>query len=132
MAEAEPTASSTGASRSKYGDKTLPELFSEVAKIQEALENTEESTASDKNQRLIKEGTEMSEIAINMINELGLFSINEEIEEVQTAEIKYMLMSAYLAYLYCLNTHIPRKDAVQKNYSMLQRFPKTCPAVWCC
>jgi len=106
--------------------RTLPELYKSVVAITDELDTTEESTASDAIQARLKEGIEISEKVIAMVNELSLFSINEDIDEVQTEQIKYMLMSAYLGYLTCNNTHLPRRQAVTKAIMCYKDFLRLC------
>jgi len=119
MAEAQPVIDNEG-------DKTLPELYTSIVTIQEEIETTEDSTSCDKNQIKLKDGIEMAELAIQMVNELSLFSVNEDIDEVQTEQIKYMLLSAYLGYFTCLNCHMARKLAVQKTIMCYKDFLRLC------
>nr|KAG5692360.1 hypothetical protein BaRGS_007973 [Batillaria attramentaria] len=70
-------------------------------------------------QRLVLQGEvrkilAKAEQAIYMVNQLQLFSDNEEIDEVASNEIKYMLLPALLAYFHNLNTHASRLETVQK------------------
>ncbi|BFZ22268.1 hypothetical protein BsWGS_25307 [Bradybaena similaris] len=94
---------------------TLPECFDFVFKLHEEFETTSESTSSDRLQKRLREGTLLCEKAIRTVNQLELFSRNEDIDEVSTNEIKYMLLSAFLAYLTGLDTHLSRSVAVNKS-----------------
>jgi len=96
-------------------DFTLPEYFDLVFKLYHLLETTNESTSSDNIQSKLKKGTLACEKAIKMVNVLELFSRNEDIDEVSTDEVKYMLLSAFLAYFSGLNTYTPRNFAVNKS-----------------
>uniref|UniRef100_A0A0B7AP58 Immunoglobulin-binding protein 1 n=1 Tax=Arion vulgaris TaxID=1028688 RepID=A0A0B7AP58_9EUPU len=103
---------------------TLPECFDLVFKLHQDLETTNESTSSDQIQKRLRDGTILCERAIRIVNELNLFSFNEEIEEVSTNEVRYMLLSAFLAYLSGLNTHLPRIMAVNKSKLCYSDFLK--------
>lgn len=116
----------SAATKDSKETETLPELYNSIVKIQEYVEVAEESTASDSIQCRLKDGIEKTERAINMVNELSLFSSNEDIEEVQTAEIKYMMMSAYMGFFSCLNIHLPRKEAVTKTMMCYKDFLRLC------
>ncbi|CAG5120470.1 unnamed protein product [Candidula unifasciata] len=96
-------------------NRTLPECFDFVFKLHEEFETTSEPTSSDHLQKQLREGILLCEKAIRIVNDLQLFSNNEDFEEVSTNEIKYMLLSAFLAYLTGLNTHLPRSVAVNKS-----------------
>ncbi|XP_059150330.1 immunoglobulin-binding protein 1-like [Physella acuta] len=93
---------------------SLPECYDRVFNLHQILEKTEESMASDKIQGQLRDGIIVTERAIQMVNDLDLFSRNEDIDEVSTNELKYMLLSAFLGYFICLNTHLPRPQAVAK------------------
>ena len=62
----------------------------------------------------IKEGIEAAERAILMVNKLHLFSNNEELEEVATNEIKYVLflltLIAQIFIVACLFTQTHAHD----------------------
>ncbi|XP_055859683.1 immunoglobulin-binding protein 1-like [Biomphalaria glabrata] len=94
---------------------TLPECFDHCYNLHCYLDKTDESMASDKVQVKIKEGIKMAEKAIRMVNSLELFSRNEDIEEISSNEIKYMLLSAFLGYFIGLNIHLPREMAVKQS-----------------
>lgn len=67
-----------------------------------------------------------TEQAIHMVNQLHLFSENEEIEEVASNEIRYMLLSALLGYFHNLNQHASRLDSVHKAKSHYRDFLQMC------
>ncbi|CAL1536193.1 unnamed protein product [Lymnaea stagnalis] len=96
-------------------ERTLPECFDLVFNLHQYLERTDESMASDKIQVKLREGVLTAEKAIAMVNSLQLFSRNEDVDEVSTNEIKYMMLSAFLGYFTGLNTHLSRKEAVKRS-----------------
>ncbi|KAK3786509.1 hypothetical protein RRG08_039155 [Elysia crispata] len=94
---------------------TLPECFDKVFKMHQYFDKTDDSSSSDIFQGKLRQAIESTQRAIRMVNDLDLFSRNEDIEEVATNEVKYMLLSAYLGYFTGLNTHMSRADAVMKS-----------------
>ncbi|KAH9490413.1 Immunoglobulin-binding protein 1b [Bulinus truncatus] len=96
-------------------DLTLPECFDHIYNLHCFLDKTNDSMASDKIQAKIREGIKLAEKAIKMVNSLELFSRNEDIDEVSSNEIKYMMLSAFLGYFIGLNTHLPREHAVKQS-----------------
>ncbi|GFN86361.1 immunoglobulin-binding protein 1-like [Plakobranchus ocellatus] len=95
--------------------RSLPECFDFVFKMHQYFDKTDDSSSSDKFQGKLRQAIESTQRAIRMVNDLDLFSRNEDIDEVSTNEVKYMLLSAFLAYFTGLNTHMPRSDAVMKS-----------------
>lgn len=90
------------------------------------IEQTEESTGSDKIQGEVRKALAKAEQAIFMVNQLQLFSDNEEIEEVATNEVKYMLLPALLANFHALNTHASRLETVLKAKNHYKDFLRMC------
>lgn len=68
-------------------------------KIFEDVDNTNESLSSDAVQNKVKLGLNMLEEASRMVAQLSLFSRNEELEEIATVDLKYMLLPALLGAL---------------------------------
>ncbi|RUS70615.1 hypothetical protein EGW08_021619 [Elysia chlorotica] len=94
---------------------TLPQCFDNIFKMHQYFDKTDDSSSSDIFQGKLRQAIEKTQKAIRMVNDLNLFSRNEDIEEVATNEVKYMLLSAYLGYFTGLNTHMSRADAVIKS-----------------
>ncbi|XP_062575460.1 immunoglobulin-binding protein 1-like [Saccostrea cucullata] len=80
------------------GEERLPDLYETVWSCWEKLNSTEEPSSSYNVQKTIITGITAGMKAIRMVNELCLFSSNEEIEEVATNEIKYLLLPAFVGY----------------------------------
>ncbi|XP_070174930.1 immunoglobulin-binding protein 1-like isoform X2 [Littorina saxatilis] len=74
----------------------------------------------------VRKAIAKTEQVIFMVNQLQLFSDNEEIEEVSSNEVKYMLLPALLAYFHNLNTHASRLETVVKAKSHYKDFLKMC------
>lgn len=68
-------------------------------KIFEEVDNTNEALNSDAVQNKVKLGVNMLEEASRMVTQLNLFSRNEELEEIATVDLKYMLLPALLGAL---------------------------------
>ncbi|XP_068596617.1 immunoglobulin-binding protein 1 [Brachionichthys hirsutus] len=65
----------------------------------EELDSTHEPLASAGVQARVRRGLRMLEEASGMVAQLDLFSSNEELEEVATADLKYLLLPALLGGL---------------------------------
>ncbi|XP_068450906.1 immunoglobulin-binding protein 1 [Clinocottus analis] len=77
----------------------LSELLERGWKIFEEVDGTNEPLASTSIQVLVKRGISMLEEASSMVALLDLFSRNEELEEIATADLKYLLLPALLGAL---------------------------------
>lgn len=107
-------------------EQRLPEIYKEIMKSYDVLEATEESLNSDKNQGHVRHGCELCKTAIEMVNKLSLFSNNEEIEEVATNEIKYMLLPALMGYFLSKNTVRERLRVVTESQEFYKDFVRLC------
>ncbi|KAL8608073.1 hypothetical protein ACOMHN_023889 [Nucella lapillus] len=107
-------------------ESALSSLFKSLWATPLMIEQTEESTSSDKIQGELRKALEKAEQAISMVNQLHLFSDNEEIEEVATSEVRYMLLPALLGYFHTLNTHAGRLDTVTKAKNHYRDFLRMC------
>jgi immunoglobulin-binding protein 1 len=79
-------------------DCSLPQLFSHVQKAIEGLESTDKGSLKDTAQ-LITELLRRLRKAALLIDSLGLFSPNEDLDDVAGADIKYLLVPYYHADL---------------------------------
>ncbi|KAK7477218.1 hypothetical protein BaRGS_00031529 [Batillaria attramentaria] len=111
---------------SKTDESTLSSLFKEIWDAYLYMEHQEDPTGSDKVQGEVRKILAKAEQAIYMVNQLQLFSDNEEIDEVASNEIKYMLLPALLAYFHNLNTHASRLETVQKAKTHYRDFLRMC------
>ncbi|XP_076437310.1 immunoglobulin-binding protein 1-like [Babylonia areolata] len=107
-------------------ETTLSSLFKSLWATHLMIEGSEESTGSDKIQGELRKALAKAEQAIFMVNQLHLFSDNEEIEEVATNEVKYMLLPALLGYFHALNTHASRLETVLKAKNHYKDFLRMC------
>ncbi|XP_053535394.1 immunoglobulin-binding protein 1 [Ictalurus punctatus] len=77
----------------------LSELLDSGWKLYEELDKSNEPTNSDSVQIKIKRGIKQLEEATKMVSQLNLFSRNEELDEISTADLKFLLLPALLAAL---------------------------------
>lgn len=119
----------------------LSELFDQGWGALEELENTHEPLASIGVQERLQRAIRSLESASRRVAQLELFSRNEELEEVCTSELKYLLLPALLGALTLKQTSRERRleivqtarayflDYLQrcKNYSVSKfHMPKAC------
>ncbi|KAK5865289.1 hypothetical protein PBY51_016464 [Eleginops maclovinus] len=72
----------------------LCDLLERGWKIFDEVDSTNEPLASTSIQVRVKRGISMLEDASAMVAQLDLFSRNEELEEVATADLRYLLLPA--------------------------------------
>lgn len=78
---------------------TLSECFKKGMDLMKKIENCDESSTSASYQERMKTAVEHFLLSQNKISMVNLFSRNEDLEEVHTNELKYFLVSAFLADL---------------------------------
>ncbi|ERE65129.1 immunoglobulin-binding protein 1 [Cricetulus griseus] len=72
----------------------LPELFETSKKLLEEVEETTEPTGSGTVQDKVSKGLDLLEKAAGMLSELDLFSRNEDLEEIASTDLKYLMVPA--------------------------------------
>ncbi|XP_032745622.1 immunoglobulin-binding protein 1 [Rattus rattus] len=72
----------------------LPELFETSTKLLEELEVAAEPTGSQTIQDKVSKGLELLEKAAGMLSQLDLFSRNEDLEEIASIDLKYLMVPA--------------------------------------
>uniref|UniRef100_UPI00398E6A48 immunoglobulin-binding protein 1 n=1 Tax=Pristiophorus japonicus TaxID=55135 RepID=UPI00398E6A48 len=121
--EAEATCSQTGPAESPK----LTDIFESGWKLHEDAESSNEAPNSESFQRKVRRGVELLEQATRMVNQLDLFSRNEELEEIATADIKYLLLPVLLGALTMkLGNSAKRLEHVQKAQVYFMDFLKRC------
>ncbi|XP_077993668.1 immunoglobulin-binding protein 1-like [Glandiceps talaboti] len=106
----------------------LSDIFDRAWKIQLDLESSDEPTNNDNYQINVKKAIKLFEECTQMVNELSLFSDNEELEEITTSSLKYLLLPAFLGDL-CLKVtggSVTRLAQVQKAKVYYRDFLKRC------
>lgn len=108
--------------------KTLSELFHEAFEIQSDIEISDEPTNSEKTQIEIKRGLEMLETISSNLKDLALFSANEELDEVSTIDLKYLLVPVVAGVL-TISTQTPienRLPTLVKAETLLREYLRQC------
>ncbi|KAM8908711.1 immunoglobulin-binding protein 1 [Spinachia spinachia] len=105
----------------------LSDLLERGWKIFEEVDSTNEPLASNSIQVRIKRGITMLEEASSMVALLDLFSRNEELEEIATADLKYLLLPALLGALTMKQTgRDKRLEVVRTARGHFMDFLKRC------
>ncbi|XP_049623270.1 immunoglobulin-binding protein 1 [Suncus etruscus] len=86
----------------------LSELFETCKQILEEIELATEPSGSKMFQNKVVEGLEFLKKATEMLTQLDLFSRNEELEEIASADLKYLMVPAFQGSL-TLKQVNPRK-----------------------
>ncbi|XP_069543583.1 immunoglobulin-binding protein 1 [Brachyistius frenatus] len=127
MADLESSSSVTGPSDSETGPPKLSELLDRGWKIFEEVDSTEEPLSSTSVQVRVRRGVSLLEEAAGMVAQLDLFSRNEELEEVSTADLKYLLLPALRGALSLkLSGRDRRLDAVRTARAHFMDFLRRC------
>lgn len=96
-------------------------------KIFEDVDNTNEALNSDAVQNKVKSGLSMLEEASRMVAQLNLFSRNEELEEIATVDLKYMLLPALLGALTLKKINRDKRlEIIQTAQAYFNDFLKRC------
>lgn len=96
-------------------------------KIFEDVDSTNEALNCDAVQNKVKLGLSMLEEASRMIAQLNLFSRNEELEEIATVDLKYMLLPALLGALTLKKINRDKRlEIIQTAQAYFVDFLKRC------
>ncbi|KAM4554530.1 immunoglobulin-binding protein 1 [Odontesthes bonariensis] len=105
----------------------LSEILDRGWKIFEDVDSTNEPLGSNSVQVRVKRGVDMLEEASGMVAQLNLFSRNEELEEIATADLRYLLLPALLGALYMKQTSRDKRlQMVQKARVYFMDFLRRC------
>ncbi|XP_072532771.1 immunoglobulin-binding protein 1 [Salminus brasiliensis] len=105
----------------------LSELLDGGWKSLEEVENCAEPTGSSPVQVKVKRGIKQLEEALSMVEQLDLFSRNEELDEVATADLKCLFLPAVLAALTLKQVNVAQRlDHVQKARRHFMDFLRRC------
>ena len=104
----------------------LSEIYENIWKNYKLLEETEDNISSPKIQNIVKNSNELCINAIEKINQLNLYSENEDIEEIPTNELKFLLVPAFLGYFYNKDTSENRGQIVKKCKDLYTNFLVLC------
>ncbi|XP_062844605.1 immunoglobulin-binding protein 1 [Trichomycterus rosablanca] len=105
----------------------LSDLLDLGWKLYEELEKSNEPTGSDSVQIKVKRGIKHLEEAERMMLQLELFSRNEELDEISTADLKYLVLPALLAALVMKQVNMSKRlEIVQRARSHFLHFLARC------
>jgi len=110
-------------------EKKVSQLFTECWKMYFDIEDSSEPSLSSKYQSDLTSAISATSHLYKVVNELDLFSCNEEIEEVATSDLKFILTSAILGKLYMKKTckdASERPKVLESSSEFLKKFLKLC------
>ncbi|KAJ8348818.1 hypothetical protein SKAU_G00274070 [Synaphobranchus kaupii] len=105
----------------------LPDLLDRGWKLFDDVDSTNEPTGSNPIQVKVKRGIMQLEEATRMVAQLDLFSRNEELEEIATADLKYLMLPALLGALTMKQVNMAKRlEQVQSARVYFLDFLKRC------
>ncbi|KAJ8401817.1 hypothetical protein AAFF_G00377880 [Aldrovandia affinis] len=105
----------------------LSDLLDRGWKFFEEVDSTNEPTGSNPIQVKVKRGMLQLEEATRMVAQLDLFSRNEELEEIATADLKYLMLPALLGALTMKQVNIAKRlEHVQGSRVYFMDYLKRC------
>nr|XP_030128327.3 immunoglobulin-binding protein 1 isoform X2 [Taeniopygia guttata] len=110
------------------GGPRLAELLAVGRRLWDELEaSTEPSSGAPAVQDKVRQGLEALQRAAAMVEQLELFSENEELEEIPSADLKFMLLPALLGALTLKQVELSRrKEHLENAREHFLRFLKLC------
>ncbi|XP_076005348.1 immunoglobulin-binding protein 1 [Genypterus blacodes] len=127
MAETEKTSVAQQQQNADTESPKLSEMLDRGWRLYEEVDTTEEPLGSNSIQVKVKRGIRMLEEASMMVAQLVLFSHNEELEEIATADLKYLLLPALLGALCMKQTSREKRlDIVQTSRAYFMDFLSRC------
>uniref|UniRef100_A0A8C3JQC3 IGBP1 protein n=1 Tax=Calidris pygmaea TaxID=425635 RepID=A0A8C3JQC3_9CHAR len=106
----------------------LAELLAAGRRLWEEVENgAEPSTGAPAVQDKVRQGLDALQRAAAMVAQLDLFSENEELEEIASADLKYLLLPALLGALTLKQVDLSRRlEHLESARAQFWRFLKLC------
>lgn len=101
------------------GEQSLRETHNKAERLRTSIENSFSST-SEAFQRNLLAAIQAYEQCLEIANRVSLFSPNESLEDIATADLQFLLLNYRLAELYMRVTQTDRKAAIirsQRQYS---------------
>ncbi|XP_064472063.1 immunoglobulin-binding protein 1-like [Ornithodoros turicata] len=105
---------------------SLGELFEKGFDAIAEIESSNESANGKTFQSLVESAIKNFEGATHLVNQMCLFSDNEEIEEVTTADLKYLLLPAFLGYATAKTVGRDRAEVIQVAEVYFRDFLTRC------
>lgn len=110
----------------KNEGQSLSQLFKKGWKEFEEIEESSEPSNSEAFQKKVKLCTETMIRCTHMVNILGLFSSNENINEVSTETVSFLLLPAFLGELSLKKISDERSSSVSQALVYFRSFLKLC------
>jgi len=108
-------------------EETLSETFVKAWKLFQEIEKSDDPVASEDYQAKVKSCITQFVRCTFMVNILGLFSFNEEIDEVSTGNLRFILLPAFLGDLELkLTSGKDRKTIVENAFIYFRDYLKRC------
>lgn len=105
----------------------LSELLDRGWKLYDEVDTTNEPTAATHIQEKVRGGIRQLEQASEMVSQLDLFSRNEELEEIATIDLKYLMLPALLGALTMKQVNLAKRlEQVQKSRVYFLDFLRRC------
>lgn len=92
--------------------QTLDTIFHQGLELYNKVTNSQEPTNSPETQRDVRKAIELFEQATRLVSLADVFSSNEELEELATNDIQYLLLPALLGLLTAKITTRDRKEVL--------------------
>ncbi|XP_045776216.1 immunoglobulin-binding protein 1 [Maniola jurtina] len=107
-------------------EESLKTLFDQAMQMFDKIENGSEATNSDAVQMSIKATIAKFEKLTNLVSLSGMFSKNEDLEELPTETLQYLLLPALLGTLSLKLCGQPRKDVIHVAEIYFKDFLQRC------
>ncbi|XP_023945138.2 immunoglobulin-binding protein 1 [Bicyclus anynana] len=107
-------------------EESLKTLYDEAMQMFDRIENGSEATNSDAVQLSIKAAIAKFEKATNLVSLSGMFSQNEDLEELPTETLQYLLLPALLGTLSLKLCSQPRKGVINVAEIYFKDFLQRC------
>ncbi|XP_028160922.1 immunoglobulin-binding protein 1b [Ostrinia furnacalis] len=107
-------------------EESLKNIYDQAMKLFDSIESGSEATNSDAVQMSIKSAISKFEKATNLVSLSGMFSRNENLEELPTETLQYLLLPALLGTLTLKRSGTPRKDLIQVAEVYFKDFLQRC------
>ncbi|XP_034831228.1 immunoglobulin-binding protein 1 family member C [Maniola hyperantus] len=107
-------------------EESLKTLFDQAMQMFDKIDNGNEATNSDAVQMSIKATIAKFEKLTNLVSLSGMFSKNEDLEELPTETLQYLLLPALLGTLSLKLCGQPRKDVIHVAEIYFKDFLQRC------
>lgn len=105
---------------------SLGQLFSLGQSVLTELDDSSLSSIDPEYQAQVSKGFQMLTRADDLVSKLAIFSDNEILDDINTNDLKFLLIPAYLGNLTLKINSPDRRSVLDKSREYLQRFLSTC------